>query len=44
MNMKAQALGHLKEATADQNVAAALAEVRGTASQSLTDRLSALRR
>lgn len=44
MNMKAQALGHLKEATADQNVAAALAEVRGTASMSLTDRLSALRR
>ena len=44
MNMKAQALGHLKEATADQNVAAALAEVRGTASTSLTDRLSALRR
>ena len=38
MNMKAQALGHLKEATADQNVAAALAEVRGTASTSLTDR------
>jgi ribosomal protein S15P/S13E len=44
MNMKAQALSHLKEATADQNVAAALAEVRGTASKSLTDRLSALRR
>jgi len=44
MNMKAQALSHLKEATTDQNVAAALAEVRGTASTSLTDRLSALRR
>jgi chromosome segregation ATPase len=44
MNMKAQALSHLKEATADQNVATALAEVRGTASMSLTDRLSALRR
>lgn len=44
MNMKAQALSHLKEATADQNVAAALAEVRGTTSKSLTDRLSALRR
>ncbi len=45
MNMKAQALSHLKEATADQNVAAALAEVRGTTStKSLSDRLSALRR
>jgi chromosome segregation ATPase len=45
MNMKAQALSHLKEAADDQNVAAALAEVRGTApSKSLTERLSALRR
>jgi ribosomal protein S15P/S13E len=45
MNMKAQALSHLKEATADQNVAAALAEVRGTApTKSFSDRLSALRR
>ena len=45
MNMKAQALSRLKEATADQNVAAALAEVRGTApTKSLSDRLSALRR
>jgi chromosome segregation ATPase len=45
MNMKAQALSHLKEAAADQNVAAALAEVRGAApTKSLSDRLSALRR
>src|SRR5215469_71949 len=45
MNMKAEALSHLKEATADQNVAAALAEVRGTApAKSLSERLSALRR
>src|SRR5215472_8447158 len=45
MNMKAEALSHLKEATADQNVAAALAEVRGTApTNSLSERLSALRR
>lgn len=45
MNMKAEALSHLKEATADQNVAAALAEVRGTApTKSLSERLSALRR
>jgi len=45
MNMKADALSHLKEATADQNVAAALAEVRGTApTKSLSERLSALRR
>jgi len=45
MNMKAQALSRLKEATADQNVAAALAYVRGTApTKSLSDRLSALRR
>jgi septal ring factor EnvC (AmiA/AmiB activator) len=45
MNMKAEALTHLKEATADQNVAAALAEVRGTVpTKSLSERLSALRR
>jgi septal ring factor EnvC (AmiA/AmiB activator) len=45
MNMKAEALSHLKEATADQNVAAALAEVRGTVpTKSLSERLSALRR
>jgi chromosome segregation ATPase len=45
MDMKAEALSHLKEATADQNVAAALAEVRGTTvTSSLSDRLSALRR
>ena len=43
--MKAQALTGLKDAAADQNVAAALAEVRGTTSAlSLSDRLSALRR
>jgi chromosome segregation ATPase len=45
MNMKAQALSSLKDAAADQNVAAALAEVRGTTSNlSLSERLSALRR
>lgn len=45
MNMKAQALSQLREATADQNIAAALAEVRGTApTKSLSDRLTALRR
>jgi chromosome segregation ATPase len=45
MNMKAEALSHLKEVTADQNVAAALAEVRGTVpTKSLSERLSALRR
>ena len=45
MNMKAQALSHLQEATDDQNVAAALAEVRGTAAnKGLSERLSALRR
>jgi hypothetical protein len=45
MNMKAEALSHLKDATADQNVAAALAEVRGTApTKHLSERLSALRR
>jgi len=43
--MKAQALSHLQEATDDQNVAAALAVVRGTAAnKSLSERLSALRR
>jgi chromosome segregation ATPase len=45
MNMKAQALSHLKEATDDRNVAAALAEVRGAPSTlSFSERLSALRR
>ena len=45
MEMKAQALSHLKEASDDQNVAAALAEVRGTApTRSLSERLAALRR
>jgi chromosome segregation ATPase len=45
MNMKAQALSSLKDAAADQNVAAALAEVRGaTSTLSLSERLSALRR
>jgi chromosome segregation ATPase len=45
MDMKAQALSHLKEGTDDQNIAAVLAEVRGTApTQSLSERLSALRR
>jgi chromosome segregation ATPase len=45
MDMKAQALTGLKDASADQNVAAALAEVGGTTSTlRLSDRLSALRR
>jgi chromosome segregation ATPase len=45
MDIKAQALSHLKEASDDQNVAAVLAEIRGTApTQSLSERLAALRR
>jgi DNA-directed RNA polymerase subunit K/omega len=45
MNMKAQALTDLKDAAADNNVAAALGEVRGTTSSlSLTERLTSLRR
>jgi chromosome segregation ATPase len=45
MDMKAKALTGAKDAAADQNIAAALAEVRGTTTtQSMTERLAALRR
>ena len=44
-DMKAQALHGAKEAEADKNIAAALAEVRGdNTTKSLSDRLAALRR
>jgi chromosome segregation ATPase len=43
--MKATALGHAKDAAGDKNIAEALAQVRsGPGSQSLSDRLAALRR